>query len=74
MHVLRDFPGNLKIALADAPSFQDAITQQMGIAGRRNHNSSIAKTVVVRILIDKIPRVSVRRIVVKVVGGVLEVD
>jgi len=37
-------------------------------------NNAIAKTVVVRILIYKIPRVSVRQIVVKAVGGVLEVD
>jgi hypothetical protein len=37
-------------------------------------NSAIAKTVVVRILIDKTPGVSLRRIVVKAAGGVLEVD
>jgi len=132
--VLRDFPGNLKIALSDAPSFHDAIAQQIrpfGYAaynGRRRVplrpesravvtrsntasggssmvaaltteasvflaepagilcsdrlvlqaaeiiNSAIAKTVVVRILIYKIPRVSLRRIVIKAVGGVLEVD
>jgi hypothetical protein len=131
--VLRDFPGNLKIALSDAPSFHYAITQQIrpfgyaAYSGRRRVplrpearrgdeieyclglavdvaaltteasvflaepagilwsdrlllqaveiiNSAIAKTVVVRILIYKIPRVSFRRIVVKAVGGVLEVD
>jgi hypothetical protein len=37
-------------------------------------NNPIVKTLVVRILIYKIPRVGVRRIVVKAVGGVLEVD
>ena len=37
-------------------------------------NSAIVKTVVVRILIDEIPRISLRRIVVKAAGGVLEID
>ena len=35
-------------------------------------NSAIAKIVVVRILIDKVLRASLRRIVVKAVGGVLD--